>query len=93
MTVQHAALNQLVAEGVQLHAGEGIRYVITDYNGGDSKRATPVDVIKDESKYDSERYVQLLAETCASVLEPFDPRCTAEGLLSRYEGKRSAPLA
>jgi DNA polymerase elongation subunit (family B) len=92
MTVQHAALNQLVAEGVQLHAGEGIRYVITDYKGRDSQRATPVDVIKDESRYDSERYIQLLAETCASVLEPFDPRCTAEGLLSRYEKERNAPL-
>ena len=92
MTVQHAALNQLVAEGVQLHAGEGIRYVITDYKGKDSQRATPVDVIKDESKYDSERYIQLLAETCASVLEPFDPRCTAEGLLSLYEKQRNTPL-
>lgn len=92
MTVQHAALNRLVAEGVQLHAGEGIRYVITDYKGRDSQRATPVDVIKDESRYDSERYIQLLAETCASVLEPFDPRCTAEGLLSRYEKERNAPL-
>ena len=92
MTVQHAALNQLVAEGVQLHAGEGIRYVITDYKGKDSQRATPVDVIKDESKYDSERYIRLLAETCASVLEPFDLRCTAEGLLSRYEKERNIPL-
>jgi DNA polymerase elongation subunit (family B) len=92
MTVQHAALNQLVAEGVQLHAGEGIRYVITDYKGKDSQRATPVDVIRDESKYDSERYIQLLAETCASVLEPFDRRCTAEGLLTRYEKERNTPL-
>jgi DNA polymerase-2 len=93
MTVQHAALNQLVPERVKLHAGEGIRYVITDYKGKDSQRATPVDVIRDQSRYDSERYIQLLAETCASVLEPFDPRCTAEGLLSRYEGERSVPLS
>jgi DNA polymerase, archaea type len=93
MTVQHAALNQLVAEGVKLHAGEGLRYVITDYKGRDSRRATPVDVIGDQSRYDSERYIQLLAETCASVLEPFDPRCTAEGLLSRYESERNVPLA
>ncbi len=93
MTVQHAAINQLVAEGVQLHAGEGIRYVITDYDGKDSKRATPVDVIRDQSKYDAKRYIELLAETCSSVLEPFDPRCTAEGLLSLYENRKSAPLA
>jgi DNA polymerase elongation subunit (family B) len=93
MTVQHAAINQLVAEGVQLHAGEGIRYVITDYDGKDSKRATPVDVIRDQSKYDAKRYIELLAETCSSVLEPFDPRRTAEGLLSLYESRKSAPLA
>jgi DNA polymerase-2 len=93
MTVQHAALNQLVAEGVRLHAGEGIKYVITDYKGSDSQRATPVDVIKDQSRYDSERYIQLLTETCASVLEPFDPRCTAEGLSERYEGHRNIPLS
>jgi DNA polymerase, archaea type len=93
MTVQHAAINQLVAEGVQLHAGEGIRYVITDYDGTDSKRATPVDVIRDQSKYDAKRYIELLAETCSSVLEPFDPQRTAEGLLSLYETRKSAPLA
>jgi DNA polymerase-2 len=92
MTVQHAAIRQLVGEGASLHAGEGIRYVITDYKGRDSKRATPLDVVKDQTKYDSERYIVLLAETCASVLEPFDPGCTAAGLLSSYEARRSGPL-
>ncbi len=92
MTVQHAAVKQLVGEGVKLLAGEGIRYVITDYGGRDSKRATPVDMIDDEKTYDEERYIELLAETCASVLEPFDPRRSAAGLLSLYEASRSAPL-
>ncbi len=92
MTVQHAAVKQLVGEGVQLHAGEGIRYVITDYGGRDSKRATPVDMIDDEKTYDEERYIRLLAETCVSVLEPFDPRRSAAGLLSLYEASRSVPL-
>lgn len=92
MTVQHAAIKQLVGEGATLHAGEGIRYVITDYKGKDSKRSTPLDVVKDQTKYDSERYIVLLAETCSSVLEPFDPGCTAAGLLSSYEARRSGPL-
>jgi DNA polymerase elongation subunit (family B) len=92
MTIQHAAINQLVGEGVQLHAGEGIRYVITDYDGKDSRRATPIDVIRDQSKYDAKRYVELLAETCSSVLEPFDPQRTAEGLISLYENHKSTPL-
>ncbi len=93
MTVKHAAVKQLVGEGVQLHAGEGIRYVITDYGGRDSKRATPVDMIDDEKTYDEERYIRLLAETCSSVLEPFDPRRSSAGLLSLYEGHRSVPLS
>jgi DNA polymerase-2 len=92
MTVQHAAIKQLVREGAKLHAGEGIRYVITDYNGKDSNRATPLDVVKDRAKYDSERYIALLSETCSSVLEPFNPGCTALGLMSSYEGRRNIPL-
>jgi len=93
MTVQNAAIKQLVGEGATLHAGEGIRYVITDYRGKDSKRATPADVIQDETKYDSERYIELLAETCSSVLEPFDPACTGSGLLAAYEARRSVALS
>ena len=92
MTVQHAAVKQLVGEGANLHAGEGIRYVITDYKGRDSKRATPLDMIKNETEYDSERYIMLLAETCSSVLEPFDAGCTAVGLMALYESRRSVPL-
>ncbi len=93
MTVQRAAIKQLAGEGATLHAGDGIRYVITDYKGRDSKRATPLDVVRDETKYDSERYIALLAETCSSVLEPFDQRCTARGLLSSYEASRSGTLS
>jgi DNA polymerase-2 len=93
MTVQRAAVKQLVGEGAKLHAGEGIRYVITDYRGNDSKRATPLDVIRDETKYDAERYIELLAETYSSVLEPFDPKCTAEWLTSIYESRETMPLA
>ena len=92
MTVQHAAIKQLVGEGAALHAGEGIRYVIADYKGKDSKRAMPIDMIKDQAKYDSERYIVLLAETCSSVLEPFDRGCTATGLMSSYEARRNVPL-
>ena len=92
MTVQHAAIKRLVGEGATLHAGEGIRYVITDYKGKDSKRAIPTDMIKEQTKYDSERYITLLAETCSSVLEPFDKGCTATGLMSSYEAHTNAPL-
>jgi DNA polymerase elongation subunit (family B) len=92
MTVQHAAVKQLVGEGVALHAGEGIRYVITDYDGRDSKRSVPLDMIKDEHRYDSRRYIRLLSETCSSVLEPFDAGYTGAGLMHLYERHRSGKL-
>jgi DNA polymerase, archaea type len=92
MTVQNAAIRQLTREGASLHAGEGIRYVITDYKGKDSKRAIPLDMVEDQTKYDSGRYVRLLAETCASVLQPFAPQRTALSLVRAYEERTSGPL-
>jgi len=92
MTVQNAAIRQLTREGASLHAGEGIRYVITDYRGRDSKRATPLDMVEDQTQYDSGRYIRLLAEACASVLEPFVPKCDAMGLVRSYEARRSEAL-
>ncbi len=92
MTVQRAAMSQLVEEGVKLHAGEGIRYVVTDYDGKGQGRATPLDGMRDDTAYDSARYVELLAVTCASVLQPFDPRCTARGLLSILESRKTTTV-
>ncbi len=92
MTVQHSAVKRLTKEGAQLHAGEGIRYVITDYGGRDSRRSTPVDMLESASKYDARRYVELLAETCSSILEPFDSGYSAAGLLALRERQRSLSL-
>jgi len=36
-----------------------------------------------EVRYDSKRYVELLAGACSSVLEPFDEECEQENLLRR----------
>ena len=91
-TVQHAAIKQLTREGASLHAGEGIRYIITDYDGRDSKRATPLDMMEDQTKYDASRYIALLADTCSSVIEPFDPSCDARGLVQTYEARKTRPL-
>ena len=92
-TVQSAAARRLADEGVELHAGEGIRYVITEYDARDSRRVTPIEMLDGHSKYDAKRYVKLLAETCATVLEPFSPDCSAEGLQALNERRRTAPLA
>jgi len=87
-TVQRSAIQRLSSEGVQLHAGEGVRYVITDYDGRNSRRVTPVDMIEGQTMYDARRYVKLLAATCSSVLQPFDSRCSAAGLLALYQHRR-----
>ena len=79
-TLQSSVAKQLAGEGVDLHAGEGIRYVIRDYSSG-HRRAVPADF--GEEEYDPRRYVELLAEACASVLEPFDPAYGAERLVKR----------
>ena len=84
-TVQASAVRQLAGEGVELHAGEGIRYVIKDYGQSGSRKATPVDFLGDESGYDHARYIALLAEACASVLQPFDGTCDAKSLVKKCE--------
>ncbi|MDV3277100.1 MAG: hypothetical protein LYZ69_01365 [Nitrososphaerales archaeon] len=83
-TLQASVAKQLVGEGVELHAGEGIRYVIRDYGSGGSKRAVPFD-FWEAKDYDPRRYVRLLAEACATVLREFDSRCDVELLVGRHE--------
>ncbi len=92
MTVQNAAVQGLVGEGVRLHAGEAIRYVITNYGGSGAGKAVALDLMEGEAKYDSKRYVQLLARACSSVLEPFDSKCTSEHLALRASNER-LPIA
>ena len=71
-TVEASALKQLEAEGRHLHAGETLRYVITDYSRKQSfKRSVPVELIDSKTTYDKKRYVQLLADIVAQVTEPF----------------------
>jgi DNA polymerase-2 len=95
-TLVSSVANQLVQEeGMELHAGETVRYVITNYYESGSatrsrrrrrrRRAIPFDLIVDHNdgstRYDAGRYVELLAEACATVLEPFRSDCGAERLM------------
>ena len=83
-TLQASAVKQLAGEGVELHAGEGIRYVIKDYESTGSKRAVPMD-FGEAREYDPKRYVRLLADACASVLKEFDGRCDSQWLMGREQ--------
>jgi DNA polymerase-2 len=69
-----SSLRQLQEEGKYLHAGEVLQYVITDYyNKHSSKRRTiPIELAdKDNTVYDVQRYIELLAYTCNSITVPF----------------------
>ncbi|HEV2389703.1 MAG TPA: DNA polymerase domain-containing protein, partial [Nitrososphaerales archaeon] len=74
--------DQLVREGVELHAGESVQYVITDYySKAPGRRALAFELADERTVYDAKRYVELLAETCSTVLEQFREDCSAEGLM------------
>ena len=73
-TVESNSIHLLDVEGKSLKAGEILEYVITDYYETQSKnrRAIPIELINENTtSYDVRRYVELLAETCNSVIEPF----------------------
>lgn len=65
----NAAL-KLEERGLQLKAGQSVSYVITMYKTRGMNRAGPEELAED-IEYDSERYVELLADTCATILSPF----------------------
>jgi len=75
----NAAL-KLEERGLELKAGQSVSYVITKYKTEGMNRALPEELAED-AEYDSKRYVELLADTCATVLSPFG--VSREVLLSR----------
>ncbi|MBI3023852.1 MAG: hypothetical protein HYY68_09065 [Thaumarchaeota archaeon] len=85
-TVEAGVAKQLAREGVELHAGEQVRYVITDYCSTSSeRRAMAFDLADGRTAYDSRRYIELLGEVCSAILEPFDQRCRAEQMLQVFK--------
>jgi DNA polymerase, archaea type len=75
----NAAL-KLETAGRKLQAGQSISYVITRYASPGRNRSNPLELAEDEG-YDSRRYIELLADCCASVLDPLG--VSKELLLSR----------
>jgi len=71
-------LTQLSREGKSLRGGQILRYIITDYRRGSRSnnnrsisKATPLELINSKTTYDGERYTELLAQNCNSIIEPF----------------------
>jgi DNA polymerase, archaea type len=71
-TVETSALYQLLDEGESMRAGQTLQYIITDYyRKNRKKRTVPVELFTEKTTYDASRYIELLAEVCDSVTEPF----------------------
>ena len=74
------ASTKLAREGLKLRAGQSISYVITRYKTLGQNRALPAELSKIR-EYDSERYIELLADSCSTILCPFG--VTKRDLLTR----------
>jgi DNA polymerase, archaea type len=78
-TVENNAMTQLSREGKSLRGGQILRYIITDYRRGshynnnnrNTPKATPLELIDSKTTYDGEKYTELLAQACNSIIEPF----------------------
>ncbi len=73
---------KLKERGLELKAGQSVSYVITKFRTSGTNRATPEELSRN-MEYDCQRYVELLADSCATILSPFG--VTREVLLSRSE--------
>lgn len=69
-TVENDALARLAREGRMLKAGQTVRYVISGY-GRNTRKATPLELVDGRTAFNHDRYIELLAQTCNSITEPF----------------------
>jgi DNA polymerase elongation subunit (family B) len=69
---QVAALMQLNREGVEVHPGETVHYVILNHNTRDpDKRVRVVELMEGSEQYDKAEYLKYLCRTAESLLRPF----------------------
>ncbi|MHB8566222.1 MAG: DNA polymerase domain-containing protein [Nitrososphaerales archaeon] len=76
------ASSKLEQKGLKLQAGQSVSYVITNYKTSGKNRAVPEGLVENTT-YDSRRYVELLADCCATILSPFG--VSKQNLLSRSQ--------
>jgi DNA polymerase elongation subunit (family B) len=69
---QAIAAKHLAAEGMEVHAGQTINYILTyDKSRINQNRALPTELMDEGSDFDSERYVDLLLSSVVNLLLPF----------------------
>jgi DNA polymerase-2 len=72
MVPQAIAARHLAEEGMKIHAGQTIDYILTQHRSRITQnRAIPTELLKEDSHFDSKRYVDLLFSSTANLLLPF----------------------
>ena len=67
---QAVAAQLLEKEGGKVHPGQGISYVLTSRGSGLQNQAVPVELADQFTRYDSEKYADLLVASVANLLDP-----------------------
>jgi len=76
---QAIAAKQLMMEGVEVSAGQTVRYLITDAeNKRSNSRVKVAELVNDDTRFDTEKYVNMLILAATNILSPFG--YTEEGL-------------
>lgn len=69
---QAIAAKQLMKESIEISAGQTVHYLITDAkNRRPSKRVKTVELINAETRYDTEKYVEMLILAAANIISSF----------------------
>jgi len=89
---QAIAARQLMKEGIEVSGGQMVRYLITDAeNKRPSSRVKIAELVNDNTRFDTEKYVDMLIMAGANILSPF--RYTEEELKDEiYYGEKQTVL-
>jgi DNA polymerase elongation subunit (family B) len=69
---QAIAARQLIEAGVEVSGGQTVRYLITDAeNKRASRRVKAAELVGDDTRFDAEKYVDMLILASANILSPF----------------------
>jgi len=69
---QAIAAKQLLKEGIEVSGGQTVRYLITDAeNRRPSKRVKAAELINAKTRFDAEKYVEMLILAATNILSPF----------------------
>jgi len=73
------AAKQLMREGVEISAGQTIQYLITRCRSKSAfSRVQPAQLLNQNVRYDSQKYLELLLSSAANILSPFG--CSVKNL-------------